>query len=537
MQALRSSTPSPMQTYAAPAKSAQKSSTPFSRSKPAQPAEAKAVANQPWGAITANVTQVAAGETLWGRNGLVIQRKMTLGTAGDKYEDEADRLAPKIVQQIHQPGFGTLSSANPKGSPPPIQLKAPRPLLQLKAESTGGAVAPEVESAINGARGRGQALSPKLQAQMGAAMGTDFSQVKIHTGALADRLNQSLNAKAFTTGQDLFFKRGEYQPKSQAGQELIAHELTHVTQSTPDTTVQRKLGQRGKKGDYVRHNREVGETGTQKRGMIAKVTYEKKLGFFRGVGVSWGDKLHWDRESYTIASAENRDFGEKLEEVYPAIEDENDNWDYENENRNYGSGPASVEQVMGFGQIGDDYDWEASSVSEDGIISDAKRFAKLFTPVVKLVGELKSDIDSLKIQGIAADLKSAIATANKGAKWASRVAAVFDLGAHLPVTETIHETIDALLKLYSIVDVVQTIRKGNQSIELPMLFTKRLKDIQVEISDIAQDTLWQQYGHSDIIKSVKDLVDKINEKLTELSHSMFPNEDVLEMWEPIDQTP
>jgi hypothetical protein len=60
--------------------------------------------------------------------------------------------------------------------------------------------------------------------------GVDFSQVKVHNDAVSDQLNQSIQARAFTTGQDVFFRGGEYDPGSRGGQELIAHELTHVVQ-------------------------------------------------------------------------------------------------------------------------------------------------------------------------------------------------------------------------------------------------------------------------------------------------------------------
>jgi hypothetical protein len=53
-------------------------------------------------------------------------------------------------------------------------------------------------------------------------------------------LNRSLSARAFTTGQDIFFKQGEYSPGSSGGRELLAHELTHVVQQNGDQ-VQTKL--------------------------------------------------------------------------------------------------------------------------------------------------------------------------------------------------------------------------------------------------------------------------------------------------------
>jgi hypothetical protein len=97
-----------------------------------------------------------------------------------------------------------------------------------------------LESAINSARGSGQSMSPDLQAKMGEAIGADFSGVKIHTDAQSDQMNRSIQAKAFTTGKDVFFRQGEYNPGSRGGQELLAHELTHVVQQT-GSTIQRVL--------------------------------------------------------------------------------------------------------------------------------------------------------------------------------------------------------------------------------------------------------------------------------------------------------
>jgi hypothetical protein len=94
----------------------------------------------------------------------------------------------------------------------------------------GGQAPPEVAAAIHRARGGGRPLEPALQAQMSEAMGYDFSGVRVHTGPEADELNQELSASAFTTGQDIFFRQGVYNPGSTFGRALIAHELTHVVQ-------------------------------------------------------------------------------------------------------------------------------------------------------------------------------------------------------------------------------------------------------------------------------------------------------------------
>ncbi|MFC1892690.1 DUF4157 domain-containing protein [Chloroflexota bacterium] len=89
-----------------------------------------------------------------------------------------------------------------------------------------------LEKRIEGQRGGGHPLSDVVREPMERAFGADFSGVRTHTDSEADALNQQLSAKAFTTGQDVFFREGEYSPGSGSGQKLIAHELTHVVQQS-----------------------------------------------------------------------------------------------------------------------------------------------------------------------------------------------------------------------------------------------------------------------------------------------------------------
>ena len=89
---------------------------------------------------------------------------------------------------------------------------------------------PAVKAGIQQARGSGQPLDDSLQDRMSAEFGYNFDGVRVHTGAQADGLNRQLGARAFTTGSDIFFKQGQYEPASTSGQKLIAHELGHVVQ-------------------------------------------------------------------------------------------------------------------------------------------------------------------------------------------------------------------------------------------------------------------------------------------------------------------
>lgn len=88
----------------------------------------------------------------------------------------------------------------------------------------------ETAGRINANRGSGQNLDSSMQEKMSSSMGYDFSDVRVHTSPESDQLNKSVGAKAFTTGSDIFFSEGSYDPGSTGGQELIAHELTHVVQ-------------------------------------------------------------------------------------------------------------------------------------------------------------------------------------------------------------------------------------------------------------------------------------------------------------------
>jgi hypothetical protein len=94
-------------------------------------------------------------------------------------------------------------------------------------------VSPAVERSIDSSRGNGHPLDQAARSSIGGALNADFSGVRVHTDAQAGALNESLGARAFTTGQDIYFRQGEYNPGSSTGKSLLAHELTHVVQQNP----------------------------------------------------------------------------------------------------------------------------------------------------------------------------------------------------------------------------------------------------------------------------------------------------------------
>jgi hypothetical protein len=144
-----------------------------------------------------------------------VQAKLTISSAGDPFEQEADQVSQSVMRMAD----------------PGVQRKhAPRHIIQTKqVPGRAAAVSPEVESRIQ-SLGSGQPLPQADRAFFEPRFGYDFSAVRVHTGAVADHLNRTLNARAFTTGAAIVFRQGEYAPDSHSGRELMAHELTHVLQ-------------------------------------------------------------------------------------------------------------------------------------------------------------------------------------------------------------------------------------------------------------------------------------------------------------------
>jgi hypothetical protein len=144
----------------------------------------------------------------------VVQPKPVVGPVDECHEREADRLA----RQIAGP---RATRGGPARSP------------TATAHPTNAActtVDAELGRVIARARSGGQGLPAAVRTSMEQAFGVNFRDVRAHTGGLADALNHAVSARAFTAGQDIFFRQGEYDPASRDGRLLLAHELTHVVQ-------------------------------------------------------------------------------------------------------------------------------------------------------------------------------------------------------------------------------------------------------------------------------------------------------------------
>ncbi|MCX6676987.1 MAG: DUF4157 domain-containing protein [Methanothrix sp.] len=203
--------------------------------------------------------------------GMAVQAKLMVGPADDQYESEADRVAEQVMRTPETVALHRLVEeeeeekiqAKPlaKRITPLVQRKIEekeklqtKSLIQRVGSEVGGAAA-DLQRSLAQARGNGRPLADMVRSRMEGAFGVDFSSVRVHSDAQADRLSRSIQARAFTRGQDIFLRQGEYRPESSEGQRLLAHELTHVVQQKKGS-IQRNMIQR-----VILHSPKSGEKG------------------------------------------------------------------------------------------------------------------------------------------------------------------------------------------------------------------------------------------------------------------------------------
>jgi hypothetical protein len=171
-----------------------------------------------------------------------IQTKLTIGTPGDKYEQEADTMAQRVMsmdapnanpQTIQRQGVETTDNIQQQ----PLSASI-TPLIQTSATSTkgGGNANSSIENRLSSQKSSGRPLDSQTRSFMEPRFGADFSSVRVHTDSAAVQMNQELGAQAFTHGNDVYFGEG----KAPGENELTAHELTHTIQQTGGVQLKRK---------------------------------------------------------------------------------------------------------------------------------------------------------------------------------------------------------------------------------------------------------------------------------------------------------
>lgn len=157
-----------------------------------------------------------------------IQAKLTVNTAGDCFEQEAERVADEVMAQR---GPGRLIPVG-AGSLQRMCAECEEEVHRKSgaANRGRGEVSAALEEQIGNLRGRGQPLPRPVRSLLEPRFRCDFGDVRVHTDAPAAETTRSVNALAYTVGRDIVFAPAQYAPESHDGQRLLAHELAHVVQ-------------------------------------------------------------------------------------------------------------------------------------------------------------------------------------------------------------------------------------------------------------------------------------------------------------------
>lgn len=164
--------------------------------------------------------------------GVFFQPKLAVNQPGDKYEQEADAMADQVMRMTVQRKCKHCEEEEKR--------------IQRKGADLATPVVDEgFENYVSSLHGRGTILSQSERDFFEPRFGYDFSNVRIHTGGDAAQSADRINALAYTAGTHIVFNTGQYQPGSENGKRLLAHELTHVVQQGGGTgAIQRQTARR-----------------------------------------------------------------------------------------------------------------------------------------------------------------------------------------------------------------------------------------------------------------------------------------------------
>ena len=146
------------------------------------------------------------------------------------FDAEEAALRPKAAR-IEEPVTDHMGRAAAQGR---TDVLGPAGMLGLQRAVGNGGLSSMVEEERSPVHdvisSGGRPLEPDVQADMETRLGQDFADVRVHDDGAAHESARSVNAHAYTVGSNVVFQRDKYDPSSEDGRVMLAHELTHVVQ-------------------------------------------------------------------------------------------------------------------------------------------------------------------------------------------------------------------------------------------------------------------------------------------------------------------
>ena len=176
---------------------------------------------------------------------------LSVSTPDDPYEREADAVAEQVMR-MPEPRIAPDTTWGSSQGPTCGRCKGKDEILPSADEESGGMVRANSESdaPVEGSLGgfgsaipgdAGQPLPESSRLYLEPRFARSFENVRVHDDSESVDAARSLNALAFTHGDDIYFGAGQYQPGTAQGDKLLAHELTHTLQQREPGRVQREL--------------------------------------------------------------------------------------------------------------------------------------------------------------------------------------------------------------------------------------------------------------------------------------------------------
>jgi hypothetical protein len=310
---------------------------------------------QPHGAIQAKSNESEPQEKEE-QNKELVQTKLTVGAPGDKYEQEADSMAAKVMAMPdsaikppiqRQTGEETeavqmqplVNSITPlvqrsPGEEEEVQMKS-----EVQRASDGSSVASgNVENQLAGSKGGGSPLPDDVRSFMEPRFGADFSSVRVHTDSNAVQMNKELGAQAFAHGSDIYYGAG----KSPGKDELTAHELTHTIQQGGAVPTKSVTGQEKKenkleaKTDAIEANKDKSAVGMpQKQKSVPDATTEA----FSAIPASSDETLQQQNTRSDLSANQTIDgLAAPTKDGKPLVKEDSKNDDFTNNNKQASKG-------------------------------------------------------------------------------------------------------------------------------------------------------------------------------------------------------
>src|SRR5215217_2119430 len=201
--------------------------------------------------------------------GAGVQPKLSVSQPDDPYEKEADQTADTVMRmpeaQVQEPERKEEKDIHRKAEEEEGELVQPKLMLpqisslkrmedadEDEQESTiqrsgrGPPAATDAgfENTLGSSKGGGSPMPDTTRTFMESRFNADFGGVRIHTDSTAQTLSRSINAQAFTHGNDIYFNSNKYAPGTVSGGHLLAHELTHTIQQGASKSVSPKLSRK-----------------------------------------------------------------------------------------------------------------------------------------------------------------------------------------------------------------------------------------------------------------------------------------------------